>query len=93
MDRESLVHSLAALADRSTLARCRAIAEWTDAVTADPGDGALPLTELIQALAPDMPFSMELRSAALRTGYTDPLHRAGVVLAASRAMLERVPVN
>lgn len=58
-----------------------------------PGDGALPLTDLIQAVKADVPFSMELRSAALRTDHPDPLDRAAVVLTASRAMLERVAAN
>lgn len=54
-----------------------------------PGDGALPLADLIAALPPSAPFSMELRSAALRTGYPDATERAEVVLAASRTMLAR----
>jgi len=52
-----------------------------------PGDGDLPLAALIDAFAPTTPFSMELRSAALRNAYPDAVDRAAVVLTASRAML------
>ena len=52
-----------------------------------PGDGDLPLDALIDAFAPATPFSMELRSAALRDDYPDAVERAAVVLTASRAML------
>jgi sugar phosphate isomerase/epimerase len=53
-----------------------------------PGDGELPLQDLIDCFAPDVPFSMEMRSAALRDGYPDPFERAAVVARSSLAMLE-----
>ena len=43
-----------------------------------PGDGALPLAELLEAI-PEVPISLELRSAALMTGYPDPTTRARAV--------------
>jgi sugar phosphate isomerase/epimerase len=52
-----------------------------------PGQGQLPLTALIEAFGDDVSFSMELRSAALREAYPDPVERARVVAAASRSML------
>lgn len=52
-----------------------------------PGDGDLPLDNLIAALPAEAPFSMELRSAVLRTGHPDPAERARVVLAATTRML------
>jgi sugar phosphate isomerase/epimerase len=52
-----------------------------------PGDGALPLAELIAVFGADVPFSMELRSAGLRERYPDPVDRATVVARASRSML------
>ncbi len=52
-----------------------------------PGDGALPLTELLAVLPRDTPLSVELRSAALRDGYPDPVERAKALLAATRGWL------
>ena len=51
-----------------------------------PGDGELPLGEVLAAV-PDVPLSLELRSAALMTSYPDPNERAGAVLAATRRLL------
>ena len=51
-----------------------------------PGDGALPLRELIDAV-PDVPLSLELRSASVREAYPDPLERSVAVLAATRRLL------
>ena len=51
-----------------------------------PGDGALPLRELIEAV-PDVPLSLELRSASVREAYPDPLERSVAVLAATRRLL------
>lgn len=56
-----------------------------------PGDGALPLAELVAVLPADAPFSMELRSSALRTEHPDPLERACVVEAATRRFLTDLP--
>lgn len=40
-----------------------------------PGEGALPITELLAAV-PDVPVSLEVRSKALRDGFPDPTERA-----------------
>ena len=56
-----------------------------------PGEGVLPLTELIDALPTGTPYSVELRSKALRDGYSDPVERARVVLAATRSVLDGTP--
>lgn len=52
-----------------------------------PGDGALPLAELLAVLPRDTPLSVELRSAALRDGYRDPAERARVLLQATQQWL------
>ena len=52
-----------------------------------PGDGALPLTELLAVLPRDTPLSVELRSAALRNDYPDPVERARVLLMATQQWL------
>lgn len=44
-----------------------------------PGEGALPLAELLQALPPDLPLSIEVRSKRLRDQFPDFAERAGVV--------------
>ncbi|WP_428683163.1 sugar phosphate isomerase/epimerase family protein [Sphingopyxis sp.] len=49
-----------------------------------PGDGGLPLDELVTVLPSDTPLSVELRSAALRDDYPDPADRARALLAATR---------
>lgn len=49
-----------------------------------PGDGALPLDDLLAALPPATPLSVELRSAALRDNHPDPADRARVLLAATQ---------
>ena len=54
-----------------------------------PGDGALPLIELVAAFGPDVPFSMEIRSARLMADHPDPADRAAVVARASRLLLAR----
>ena len=51
------------------------------------GDGALPLAELLAALPPAIPLSIELRSRALREGWPDPGARALVTAAATRKFL------
>lgn len=42
----------------------------------NPGRGGLPLRELLDILAPDLPLSLELRSKALRDGFPDAAARA-----------------
>lgn len=51
-----------------------------------PGDGALPLAATLAAV-PDVPISVELRSAALVATHPDPLDRARAVLAATAPLL------
>ncbi|WP_137751435.1 sugar phosphate isomerase/epimerase [Sphingopyxis sp. L1A2A] len=52
-----------------------------------PGDGALPLAELLAVLPHDTPLSVELRSAALRESYPDPTQRARALLDATQRWL------
>lgn len=79
---------------------CDALAErpdvhdW-DAVIADAvdlrqqmGEGALDLDAIYRALPDDLPLSIELRSAALREGFSDPVDRASAVAQATRQWLE-----
>ena len=51
----------------------------------DVGAGELPLAALLGALPDGIPLSIELRSAALRDGYPDPVDRARALLDASRS--------
>lgn len=53
-----------------------------------PGEGVLPLVEVLRAV-PDVPVSVELRSARLVTEFPDPVERARVVHAASAAVVSR----
>ena len=53
-----------------------------------PGEGGLPLAALLAALPPQVPLSIELRSAALRAGWPDPADRARVLLEATRGWLD-----
>lgn len=52
-----------------------------------PGDGELPLTDLLEVLPCDTPLSVELRSAALRDGYPDATERARALLTATQRWL------
>ena len=52
-----------------------------------PGDGDLPLAELVAAFEPDVPFSMEIRSASLAADHPDPNDRAVAVATATRRFL------
>ncbi len=52
-----------------------------------PGDGQLPLAELLSALPAMLPLSVELRSKALREAYPDAAERARAVRVATEAML------
>ncbi|MEP6869369.1 MAG: TIM barrel protein [Novosphingobium sp.] len=52
------------------------------------GAGALPLGALYRALPSGLPLSIELRSKALRDGFSDPGARAKAVAAATRRWLE-----
>lgn len=53
-----------------------------------PGDGGLPLRELLAAMPPQIPLSVELRSAALRDGWPHPAERARVLLEATRGWID-----
>jgi sugar phosphate isomerase/epimerase len=53
-----------------------------------PGEGSLPLHELLQAI-PNVPISLELRSAALMSNFPDPVERAHVVRLASERVVSR----
>ena len=53
------------------------------------GAGALPLDAMLDALPPEVPLSIELRSKALRDGWPDAGERARVVATATRAWLDR----
>lgn len=53
------------------------------------GEGTLPLAEMLAALPPALPLSIELRSAALRAACPEPAARAQAVLAATRRWLDR----
>jgi sugar phosphate isomerase/epimerase len=50
-----------------------------------PGEGELPVAEFLDATEPDVPLSLEIRSAALRAAYPDPVARASAVLSSCRA--------
>ena len=50
-----------------------------------PGDGALPIDELLQVV-PEVPLSFEVRSRSLRDGFVDPVERARFLL--GRAVTE-----
>ncbi len=61
-----------------------------------PGDGVLPLADLIDAWPTNLPLSIELRSRALRQRHPDPTERARVVLDATRrwfATRARPPIS
>lgn len=51
------------------------------------GDGELPVADLLDVLPDHTALSLEIRSAALRTGFPDPLERARHVLQATRSLL------
>lgn len=54
-----------------------------------PGEGALPLARLLDALPDGLPLSVELRSAALRERFADPAERAAHLLHATRNWFAR----
>jgi sugar phosphate isomerase/epimerase len=57
-----------------------------------PGEGALPLNEILAQLDPQLPLSLEIRSRALLQKYpTDPLARASQVFEATQRFLRRSP--
>lgn len=52
-----------------------------------PGEGTLPCRELLDAFAPDVPLSLEIRSKAYRDDYPDPVERARVIRERTEAFL------
>jgi sugar phosphate isomerase/epimerase len=52
-----------------------------------PGEGGLPLGELLDVLPASAPLSVELRSAQLREQFPDPVQRACAVAAATRLIV------
>lgn len=54
-----------------------------------PGEGALPVADIIKALPQDIPLSLEVRSKACRDRYPDPAERAAAVRQTSRAYLKQ----
>ena len=52
-----------------------------------PGEGQLPLRELLAALPDELPLSLEVRSKRYRDAYPDPVNRARAVLAATQRFL------
>ncbi|CDO38698.1 sugar phosphate isomerase/epimerase [Novosphingobium sp. KN65.2] len=54
------------------------------------GEGVLPLAAMLEALPPQIPLSIELRSAALREAFSHPALRAKAVADATRSFLERL---
>ncbi|HJV86587.1 MAG TPA: TIM barrel protein [Noviherbaspirillum sp.] len=53
-----------------------------------PGEGELPLRDLLQALPAALPLSIEVRSKRLREAYPDLAERASVVRRMTRSWLE-----
>jgi len=49
-----------------------------------PGEGELPLRQLLAALPADVPLSLEVRSKRYRETYADPVERARAVLTATQ---------
>lgn len=54
-----------------------------------PGEGELPVREVIQALPDHIPLSLEVRSQTYRDGYPDPVQRAKVVRSKALGYLEK----
>ena len=53
-----------------------------------PGEGDLPLAQMLEAMPEGLPLSLEIRSRALRDRYPDPIERCRAVLDAMEAWLE-----
>jgi sugar phosphate isomerase/epimerase len=56
----------------------------------DIGEGALPLSAILDGLPPEVPLSIELRSKALRDAYPDARERATALLANTRRGLASI---
>jgi sugar phosphate isomerase/epimerase len=68
------------LCDAAAAAPADLVTEALDARLA-PGDGELPIVELVDALPAHTSLSFEIRSASLRSAYPNPTERARHVLA------------
>ena len=55
----------------------------------NPGDGGLPLAELLRQLSPTIPLSLEVRSRSVRDAFPDAVERARNVHSATTLFLER----
>ncbi len=66
-------------------------ARWEEAVAGRlmPGEGELPLDELIDILPSGLPLSIEIWSKQLPEGYPDPVARARAVLDATERFFSR----
>ena len=58
-----------------------------------PGEGNLPLADMLEALPPAIPLSLEVRSKAYRDRYPDPVERAKVVREKSLAYFDTIGVS
>lgn len=58
-----------------------------------PGDGDLPLAQLLAALPADLPLSLEMRAAWLREQHPDPKDRARVVMDGMRRWLKAAGID
>ena len=58
-----------------------------------PGEGELPLRDLLAALPEELPLSLEVRSKRYRDAYPDPVDRARAVLTATRRFLGTVDIR
>jgi sugar phosphate isomerase/epimerase len=56
-----------------------------------PGEGGLPLVDLLNALPAGIPLSLEVRSRRYREQYPDPVARARAVLEQTRRFLGSLP--
>ena len=66
-------------------------AYYTDALDGRlaPGEGELPLAELLSQFSPDIPLSLEIRSKHYRENYPDPVERARVIRERTLAFLQQ----
>ena len=55
-----------------------------------PGEGALPLAELLGQFSPDLPISLEIRSQHYRHSFPDPVQRAKAILEKTHVFLQQV---
>ncbi|QTD57602.1 sugar phosphate isomerase/epimerase family protein [Parasphingorhabdus cellanae] len=58
-----------------------------------PGEGELPLIDILDALPMDIPLSLEVRSKTYRDQYPDPVERAKAVRVKSLAYLDKTGIS